>query len=68
MKADIGGIYASFLPGVSVTLCKIITGDTKQGYAVTAVSYPFEAILLSLTEIAHIILKFKIRFILTVDG
>ncbi|XP_052760793.1 TELO2-interacting protein 1 homolog [Mya arenaria] len=36
MKADIGNMYASFLPGISVTLCKIITGDTKQGYAVTA--------------------------------
>ncbi|XP_052284808.1 TELO2-interacting protein 1 homolog [Dreissena polymorpha] len=36
MKADIGNMYASFLPGISVTLCKIITGDTKQGYAVTS--------------------------------
>ncbi|XP_060595560.1 TELO2-interacting protein 1 homolog [Ruditapes philippinarum] len=36
MKADIGNLYASFLPGISVTLCKIITGDTKQGFAVTS--------------------------------
>ncbi|KAL4220850.1 TEL2-interacting protein 1 [Mactra antiquata] len=36
MKADIGGLYASFLPGISVTLCDIVNGDVKQGYAVTA--------------------------------
>jgi len=39
VKADIGNTYASFLPGISVTLCNIITGDTKQGFAVTTVSY-----------------------------
>lgn len=39
MKTDIGSLYASFLPGISITLCDIVTGDTKQGYAVTAVSY-----------------------------
>lgn len=39
MKADVGNLYASFLPGISVTLCKIITGDTKQGFAVTSVSF-----------------------------
>ncbi|KAL3861032.1 hypothetical protein ACJMK2_007123 [Sinanodonta woodiana] len=35
IKADIGTRFASFLPGISITLCKIITGDIKQGYTVT---------------------------------
>ena len=53
MKADIGNIYASFLPGISVTLCKIITGDTKQGYAVTTVSIiPLESFLMLLPTVA----------------
>ena len=38
MSAQIGDIVASFLPGVSVAMCTIATGDTKQGYAVTVVT------------------------------
>ena len=38
ITAQIGDIVASFLPGVSMAMCTIATGDSKQGYAVTVVS------------------------------
>ena len=34
----LGDTLASFLPGVSITLCQVITGDTKQGQTVIIVS------------------------------
>ena len=38
ITGQIGDIVASFLPGVSMAMCTIATGDSKQGYAVTVVS------------------------------
>ncbi|XP_048249152.1 TELO2-interacting protein 1 homolog isoform X1 [Haliotis rufescens] len=29
-----GNLFASFLPGITISLCRIATGDTKQGHAV----------------------------------
>ncbi|NXH15189.1 TTI1 protein, partial [Bucco capensis] len=31
-----GDLFASFLPGISMTLCRVITGDIKQGHKATA--------------------------------
>ncbi|KAG8131502.1 hypothetical protein E2320_009428, partial [Naja naja] len=33
-----GDLFASFLPGISITLSKIITADAKQGHAVTVLA------------------------------
>lgn len=32
-----GDVFASFLPGMSMGLCKVITGDSKQGQMITVV-------------------------------
>uniref|UniRef100_A0A670ZLC3 TELO2 interacting protein 1 n=1 Tax=Pseudonaja textilis TaxID=8673 RepID=A0A670ZLC3_PSETE len=34
-RRQCGDLFASFLPGISITLSKIIAADTKQGHAVT---------------------------------
>lgn len=34
VKTMLGDTFASFLPGVSITLCQVITGDSKQGQTV----------------------------------
>ena len=34
-----GDSFASFLPGIAVSLCHVITGDVKQGHAVTKVCF-----------------------------
>lgn len=38
VRAMLGDTLASFLPGITITLCKIITGDQRQGHSVIAVS------------------------------
>ncbi|XP_029469352.1 LOW QUALITY PROTEIN: TELO2-interacting protein 1 homolog [Rhinatrema bivittatum] len=35
---QLGSLFATFLPGISVTLCRMITGDIKQGHVVTTCS------------------------------
>lgn len=34
VQDSVAQIFASFMPGISMTLCRIITGDTKQGHTV----------------------------------
>lgn len=34
IKDSVAQAFASFVPGISTALCRIITGDTKQGHAV----------------------------------
>ena len=34
VKDSVAQIFASFVPGISMTLCRIITGDSKQGHAI----------------------------------
>ena len=34
VKGSVAQIFASFVPGISMTLCRIITGDSKQGHAI----------------------------------
>lgn len=34
VKDSVAQIFASFVPGISMALCRVITGDTKQGHAV----------------------------------
>lgn len=34
IKGSVAQIFASFVPGISMTLCRIITGDSKQGHAI----------------------------------
>lgn len=36
VRAMLGDTLASFLPGITITLCKIITGDQRQGHSVIA--------------------------------
>ncbi|XP_062590440.1 TELO2-interacting protein 1 homolog [Saccostrea cucullata] len=36
VRVTLGDTFASFLPGITITLCKIITGDQKQGHSVIA--------------------------------
>ncbi|ELT91555.1 hypothetical protein CAPTEDRAFT_223407 [Capitella teleta] len=38
LKFKAGDTFASFLPGIATALCKIITGDVKQGHSVTTVA------------------------------
>ena len=34
VKDSVAQIFASFVPGISMALCRVITGDTKQGHAI----------------------------------
>ena len=34
VKDSVAQIFASFVPGISMTLCRVITGDSKQGHAI----------------------------------
>ena len=34
VKDSVALTFASFIPGISISLCRVITGDTKQGHAV----------------------------------
>ena len=34
IKDSLSLTFASFIPGISIALCRVITGDTKQGHAV----------------------------------
>ena len=34
IKDSLSLTFASFIPGISISLCQVITGDTKQGHAV----------------------------------
>ena len=34
VKDSVAQIFASFVPGISMALCRTITGDTKQGHAI----------------------------------
>lgn len=34
IKNSLSLTFASFIPGISISLCRVITGDTKQGHAV----------------------------------
>ena len=34
MKDSVALTFASFIPGISISLCRVMTGDTKQGHAV----------------------------------
>ncbi|XP_056022184.1 TELO2-interacting protein 1 homolog [Ostrea edulis] len=36
VRVMLGDTFASFLPGITITLCKIITGDQRQGHSVVA--------------------------------
>ena len=37
IRIPVGNVIASFLPGITMAMTRIITGDTKQGHAVTTV-------------------------------
>ncbi|XP_053101165.1 TELO2-interacting protein 1 homolog isoform X2 [Hemicordylus capensis] len=43
-----GDLFASFLPGISISLSRIITGDVKQGHAVTVAAVRLFARIISL--------------------
>ena len=34
VKDSVAQIFASFVPGISMALCRVITGDSKQGHAI----------------------------------
>ncbi|KAK3104535.1 hypothetical protein FSP39_004461 [Pinctada imbricata] len=51
VKAMLGDTFASFLPGISITLIRVITGDSKQGHSVliTAIS--------TLMKVVHLVMN-----------
>ena len=48
IKDSVAQSFASFVPGISTTLCRIITGDTKQGHAVVTQAITLWGDILSL--------------------
>ena len=48
VKDSVAQIFASFVPGISITLCRIITGDSKQGHAIVMQAIDFWGDFLSL--------------------
>ena len=45
-----GNTFASFLPGISMTLCRVIKGDSRQGQGVIVVSLFIYLFLIDFTK------------------